>query len=149
MIKCTKYAYTNDQRIKTNQNQYFVFRFTSLPVLTGFSTVILTLRWWLRMLTDNPKPSYEQYYSNLKFQVNRIKTVTVTVPSFFRNSWQVKEFWLHIIVQMFPLAQMVFGTKKQDLAKEAIKISFFKMAAGGHIGLPKKHWKSSNPVFSP
>ena len=34
---------------------------------------------------------------------------------------------------MFPLAEMLPGAKQKDLPKEAIEISTFKMAAGGHI----------------
>ena len=60
--------------------------------LTIFSTVILTRSLWRGKLTNNPKPSNEYYYSNLKFQVNRIKTVTVIVPSFFRKRWRP---WRH------------------------------------------------------
>ena len=44
LVKCAKYAYIRVQRVKINKNRHFVFRFTSLPVLTvfnGFSTVIL------------------------------------------------------------------------------------------------------------
>ena len=35
------------------------------------------------MLNYNPKPSYEKYYLHTKLQENRIKTVAVTMPSFF------------------------------------------------------------------
>ena len=57
-----------------------------------FSTVILTRSWWRRMLTNNPKPSNEWYYSDLKIQENRIKTEAVTVPSFYRKRWRP---WRH------------------------------------------------------
>ena len=42
LVKRTKYAYIHAQRVKISPNRHFVFIFTSLPVLTFFSTVILT-----------------------------------------------------------------------------------------------------------
>ena len=81
LIKCTKNAYIHDQRVKINQNQHFVFEFTSLPVLTVFSNVSSTGSWWRRKLNYNPTPSNECRYSHVKFQENRSKTVAVTVPS--------------------------------------------------------------------
>ena len=45
---------------------------------------------------------------------------------------------LHIIVQMFPLAQMFLRAKENDLPSDPSKISIFKMAAGRHIGFNEK-----------
>ena len=42
------------------------------------------------MLTNNPKPSNEEYYSNLKFQENRIKTEIVTVLSLISGSRSIR-----------------------------------------------------------
>ena len=78
MVKFTKYAYIHVQRVEINQNRHFVFGFTSLPVLTVFSTVILTRSWWRRTLICNPKPSNPRRYPHTKFQENRTKTVAVT-----------------------------------------------------------------------
>ena len=39
---------------------------------------------------------------------------------------------------MFALAEMFPEARQKDLSKEAIEISIFKMAPGGHIGSPKK-----------
>ena len=44
-------------------------------------------------------------------------------------------FFLQIVVQMFPLAEMFPEARQKDLSKEAIKILIFKMAAGSHLGL--------------
>ena len=92
LVKFTKYAYIHAQRVEISQNWYFVFEFTSLPVLTVFSTVISTRSWWRRMLSYNPKRSDSSRYSYTKFQENRIKTVAVTVPPFFRSRWRP---WRH------------------------------------------------------
>ena len=43
-VKNTKYAYIRVQQVKIYKNRHFVFKFLSLPVLTVFSTVILTRR---------------------------------------------------------------------------------------------------------
>ena len=83
LVECTKYTYINAQWVKICQIRHFVFGFTSLPFLTVFLAAILTEGWWSRKLNFNPIPSNVCRYPHVKFQENRIKTVAVTVPSFF------------------------------------------------------------------
>ena len=71
------------QRVEICQNQYFVFGCTSLSVLTFFSTVNSTGRWWRRTMNSNPTTSYLWGYSHAKSQINWIKTVAVTVRPLF------------------------------------------------------------------
>jgi len=67
----------------------------------GFSTVISTRTRWHRMLTCNPKPSNEEYYSNYKSKENWIKTVALKVLAFFNGGCessimlmsQIKNAW--------------------------------------------------------
>ena len=77
-----KNAYIHVQRVEICQNQYFVFGCTSLSVLTFFSTVNSTGRWWCRTMNSIPTPSYLWGYSHAKLQGNWIKTVAVTVRPF-------------------------------------------------------------------
>ena len=56
--------------------------------------------------------------------------------SFLVGALRAKQ--LHIIVQKFPLAQMFFGSKENNLPSDPSKISIFKMAAGRHIGFNEK-----------
>ena len=92
LVKCTIYAYIRVQRVKISKNRHFVFEFTSLPVLTVFSTVILTRRWWRRLLKCNPKPSKTLEILHTKFEENRMKTVAVTVLPFLASKWRP---WRH------------------------------------------------------
>ena len=73
LVKCARYVYICNQRVKISKNRHFVFGFTSLPVLTVFSTFILTRSWWRRTLICNPKPSNPRRYPHTKFQENKPK----------------------------------------------------------------------------
>ena len=100
MVKCTKYAYICVQCVKISKNRHFVFRFTSLPVLTIFQPSFSTRSWWRKTLNFKLEPSNSPWYRHTKFQENRIKIVAVTVPLFFRSKWRP---WRH---------QLCYGAKR-------------------------------------
>ena len=111
LVKYTKYSYIHAQRVQINQNRQFVFGFTSLPVLTFFSTVILTGSWWRRTLNYNPIPSNLCRYLHAKFQENRIKTVAVTVHVHFQTNMaavtSLKMLMSHNIVNHNPILAVI------------------------------------------
>ena len=92
MVKFTWYAYIRIQWVNISKNWHFVFEFTSLLILTVFSTVISTRRSWRRLMKCNPKPSKLLKMSYTKFQENRMETTAVTVLLFFRSEWRP---WRH------------------------------------------------------
>ena len=47
----------------------------------------------------------------------------------------LSDFWLQIMMQKSPLAQMFLGSMEKKLSKDSRSISKSKMAAGGHLGL--------------
>ena len=99
LSKCAHDAYFRSQEVKTYQigyltwkNSFICKKMTFWRPFCTFWPRISTGSWQRRKLNYNPKPSYEKYYSHTKLQENRIKTVVVTVPSFF---WQIWRPWRH------------------------------------------------------
>ena len=65
----------------------FFFIFRSVPGSTLFFFFFnSTQSWWCKTQSCNPKLSDKEFYSNSKFQGNRIKTVVLIVLWFFRKN---------------------------------------------------------------
>ena len=88
----------------------------------------MTQIWWRRKLTNNPKPSNEFYYLNLKFQENWIKTEAVTMLSFFfRKIWRP---WRHQLCQWVKTR-----TLESQVSKWSLVESFISFLATGKLVL--------------